>query len=149
MEHNIGFTFHKDFAQVLALTDISQNNALIIQARLAGDRQLSVHQQGLIPVKHHEQLRVKTVNLTAQFRTDRTTGPGDQHTFPRNIRAKQLVVHLIVNLAAHQLHDFAIVRLIHRIVTHQALGGACNATGFDTPLTHPFPQHVEGIFRVL
>ena len=79
MEHHLGATVTENLQQIIALTNISQNNAVIIQARLVSNRNLRLHQQSLIMIKHHEGLRLKLANLTAQLRTNRTARTRNQH----------------------------------------------------------------------
>ena len=65
VENHLRFSFKEDITQVFSLTNIRENNTLIIQAGLASDRELCFHQQGFVTIEHHEQLRVVFVDLTA------------------------------------------------------------------------------------
>ena len=146
VEHHLGATVTENLQQIIALTNISQNNAVIIQARLVSNRNLRLHQQSLIMIKHHESLRTKLANLTAQLRTNRTARTRDQHALTVQVRTQNIAVNIVVNLATNHAHQVVIARG-NQTLTHQSSIRATNTLNLNLKLTHAVAEGLEVILR--
>ena len=146
VEHHLGATLTENLQQIIALTNISQNNAVIVQARLVSNRNLRLHQQSLIMIKHHEGLRLKLANLTAQLRTNRTARTRNQHTLTVQVRTQNIAVNIVVNLTTNHAHQVVIARG-NQTLTHQSSIRATNTLNLNLKLTHAVAEGLEVILR--
>ena len=148
MEHHLGAALPENLQQVIALTNIRKNDAVIVQARLVRNRHLGVHQQGLVVVEHHQGLRLKFTNLTAQFRPNRTARTRHQNALTVQVRAEDIAVNIVVNLATNHAHQVVIAR-VHQALTHQTGVRAADALHFNLQTAHAVAEGLEVRLRYI
>jgi hypothetical protein len=62
------------------ITDVGQDQAVVLEQRPAFDRQLGPVETALVTIQHEQSGRLEAGQLPTQLRTDRTAGPCHQHT---------------------------------------------------------------------
>ena len=97
-------------------------------------------------IKHHEGLRLKLANLTAQLRTNRTARTGDQHALTVQVRTQNIAVNIVVNLATNHAHQIVIARG-NQTLTHQTSIRTTNTLNLNLKLTHAVAEGLEIILR--
>ena len=97
----------KDLVDARGVTDVSEDQAVVVEHRPTLDRQLGAVQTTLVTIEHEQLRRLETGQLTAQLTTDRTTRTGHQHPPAGDVAGNGVGVD-VGRMATEQ------VRLVHR-----------------------------------
>ena len=97
-------------------------------------------------IKHHEGLRLKLANLTAQLRTNRTARTRNQHALTVQVRTQNIAVNIVVNLTTNHAHQVVIARG-NQTLTHQSSIRTTNTLNLNLELTHAVTKGLEVILR--